>query len=118
MRKALHTVRRELRQMTAMIHFEHDESRRPIETAPHVGETEPDLRRQMLADARRMTDGIAGIVSRLRGLDGLAMQEPDGAHLDRIAALFGDIGDFAAYAALAVRRAADMAQPDQEFEDA
>jgi hypothetical protein len=55
--------------------------------------------------------GIAGALSLLRDLDALAPHESDAARLDEIAALFSDIGDFAAYGALAARQAADAIRP-------
>ena len=71
--------------------------------------SEPELvmRAEALAEARRMTDGIAGVLALLRNIDRLAPGQPEHVRIDEIAALFTDIGDFAAYGARRVRQAAD-----------
>ena len=76
-----------------------------------ISESELVLRAEALAEARRMTDGIAGVLALLRNFDRLAPGEPEHVRIDEIAALFGDIGDFAAYGARTLRQAADAIRP-------
>jgi hypothetical protein len=74
-----------------------------------MSESELVLRAEALA--RRMTEGISGILALLRDFDRLVPGEPEPVRLDEIAALFSDIGDFAAYGARRVRQAADAVRP-------
>lgn len=83
-----------------------------------ISEAELVVRAEALAEARRMTDGIAGVLAILRNFDRLVPGEPEHVRIDEIAALFGDIGDFAAYGARTLRQAADtirrpVALPEQ-----
>lgn len=75
--------------------------------ASPMGESELVLRADALAEARRMTEGIAGVLALLRNFDRLVPGEPEPVRLDEIAALFADIGDFAAYGSQKIRHAAD-----------
>jgi hypothetical protein len=59
-----------------------------------------------LADARRMRDAIVLVVALLGELDELTPDEPDRTAFREIAALFSDVGDFAAFGATAAIRAA------------
>jgi hypothetical protein len=109
--------------MTARIRFENNESggpapQVPIPAIPVHGEAELVMRGEALAEARKMADGIAGILGLLRDLDGIIPDEPDSVRLDEIAALFTDIGDFAAYGARAVRRASDAIRAGRQLESA
>ena len=72
-----------------------------------IGESELVMRAEALAEARRMSDGIAGVLALLRNFDRLAPGEPEHVRIEEIAALFGDIVDFAAYGARQVSQAAD-----------
>jgi hypothetical protein len=72
-----------------------------------MSEAELVIRAEALAEARRMTDGISGVLALLRNLDRLAPGEPEHVRIEEIAALFADISDFAAYGARQVRQAAD-----------
>jgi hypothetical protein len=72
-----------------------------------IGESELVLRAEALAEARRMTDGISGVLALLRNFDRLVPGEPELVRLEEIAALFADIGDFATYGSQRVRYAAD-----------
>ena len=76
-----------------------------------IGESELVMRAEALAEARRMSDGIAGVMALLRNVDRLAPGEPEHVRIEEIAALFTDIGDFAAYGARRLRQAADAARP-------
>jgi len=80
------------------------EERKPTAS---IGEPELVIRAEALAEARRMTDGIAGVLALLRNMDRLAPGQPEHVRIEEIAALFTDIGDFAAYGARRVRLAAD-----------
>ena len=72
-----------------------------------IGESELVMCAEALAETRRMTDGIAGVLALLRNIDRLAPGQPEHVRIEEIAALFTDIGDFAAYGARRVRQAAD-----------
>lgn len=72
-----------------------------------IGEAELVMRADALAEARRMTDGISGVLALLRNIDRLAPGEPEHVRIEEIAALFTDIADFATYGARRVRQAAD-----------
>lgn len=71
-------------------------------------DAEEDLRRRSagLADARRMRDAIVLVLGLLGDLDDLAPDEPDRSAFGAMAGLFQDITDFAAFGAVAMRRAA------------
>lgn len=99
--------------MTARVRFEHEEAaavapQTAATALPVSGAAELVLRGEALAEARKMADGIAGALALLRDLDKLLPDEPDTVRLDEIAALFTDIGDFAAYGARSARRASDV----------
>ena len=72
-----------------------------------IGEAELVLRADALAETRRMTEGISGVLALLRNIDRLAPGEPEHVRIEEIAALFTDIADFATYGARRVRQAAD-----------
>ena len=59
-----------------------------------------------LADARRMRDAIVLVLGLLGDLDELTPDEPDRSAFGAMAGLFQDIVDFAAFGAIAARRAA------------
>lgn len=71
-------------------------------------DAEEELRRRSagLADARRMRDAIVLVLGLLGDLDDLTPDEPDRSAFEAMAGLFQDIVDFAAFAAVALRRAA------------
>jgi predicted RNase H-like HicB family nuclease len=105
--------------MTAQIRFEHTDAGNFCAPAPAgPSEAELVLRGETLAEARKMADGIAGVLALLRDLDGLIPQEPDIVRLDEIAALFADIGDFAAYGSRTVARAAEAMRLWRQLEQA
>ena len=83
-----------------------------------IGEAELVVRAEALAEARRMSDGIAGVLALLRNFDRLAPGEPEHVRIDEIAALFSDIGDFAAYGARTLRQAADTIRRPAALEQA
>lgn len=70
-------------------------------------DAEEDLRRRTaaIADARRMHDAIVLVLGLLSDLDELTPDEPDRTAFRSLADLFRDISDFAAFAAVAARRA-------------
>jgi hypothetical protein len=104
---------------TARIRFDHADAGELCAPAPAgPGEAELVLRGETLAEARKMADGIAGVLALLRDLDGLIPQEPDTVRLDEIAALFADIGDFAAYGSRTVARAAEALRLSRQLEQA
>jgi hypothetical protein len=107
--------------MTARIRFEQDHSRGLAATAvASAGSSEAELvlRGETLAEARKMADGIAGVLALLRDLDSIIPQEPEIVRLDEIAALFADIGDFAAYGSRTVARAANAIRLSRQLEQA
>jgi hypothetical protein len=73
-----------------------------------MGEAELVMRAEALAETRRMTEGISGVLALLRNIDRLAPGEPEHVRIEEIAALFTDIADFASYGARRVRQAADV----------
>ena len=79
----------------------------PQNSSAAMSEAELVMRAEALAEARRMTDGISGVLALLRNIDRLAPGEPEHVRIEEIAALFTDIGDFATYGARRVRQAAD-----------
>jgi hypothetical protein len=105
--------------MTARIRFQQGDNG-SLAAAASAGPSEAELvlRGETLAEARKMADGIAGVLALLRDLDGIIPQEPDIVRLDEIAALFADIGDFAAFGNRTVARAADAIRLWQQLERA
>jgi hypothetical protein len=69
-------------------------------------EAELVQRADALVDARKMRDAIVLVLALLGELDDLMPDEPDRSAFDEIAGLFQDIADFAAFGAVAARRAA------------
>ena len=60
-------------------------------------------RAEALADARRMRDAIVIVLALLAEVDEITPEEPDATAFDELASLFGDISDFAATGAEAMR---------------
>lgn len=72
---------------------------------PATSEDQLAWRAGGLADARKMRDAIIIVTALLGRLDELSPDETDAGVFDEIACLFGDMADFAAFGADAVRRA-------------